>query len=89
MNMKWFSNWSLYYFNIIKRNIAKLKYSERYDCNSKLRNLNTAGNYRSTFACAHLSPVGASLVLRDVHKLEESLRMGLYSTFDCVVLMVI
>lgn len=73
------SNWSLYYFNLIKPNTDKWKYSERYDCNSKLRNLNTAGNYRSTFVCIRLPPLGAWLILRDVDKLEQSLCMGLYS----------
>lgn len=89
VSMKWFSNWSLYYFNLIKPNIDKLKYSERSDCNSKLRNPNTAGNYQSTFVCTHLPPLGALLVLRDVDKLEWSLCMDFILTLGCIVLLVI
>lgn len=66
VNIKWFSNWTLYYFNLIKPNLGKWKYSERYNCNSKLGNLNTAGNYQSPFVHAHLPPLCTWLVPREV-----------------------
>lgn len=79
VNINWFSDWTLYYFNLIKLDMGKWNYSERDDCNSKLGNLEAAGNYWSPFLCAHLPPLGTWLVPREVHKVEWSLWMGLFS----------